>query len=90
MSKKRKNAKVCTDNVQVMDATKVRIANGAGKQPIIVDYVQGETYAQLFKRTGITLDEKHIATIGKGPIKDLSRPVEAGTTITIANTPSNG
>lgn len=90
MSKKRKDASLPADNGQGINANKVRIADGAGRQPIVVDYIEGETYKKLLKRAGVKLDGNHIATIGKGVIKDLNCPVERGVTVTIANTPGNG
>ena len=65
MSKKRNSKKTSENNTAVMDATKVRIANGAGRKPIILDFKQGETYAQLFARAGIEPGSDQTVTTGK-------------------------
>ncbi len=89
--KRRKNEQVnVSESIPVVDATKVRIANGAGRKPIVVDYVQGETFEQLFKRTGVNPSEKQIVTYGKKTVGDFTELVEPGITITIANKPRNG
>lgn len=89
--KRKKNEQTAAAKVTpVVDATKIRIANGAGRKPIVVDYVQGETFEQLFKRTGVKPSEKQIVTYGKKTVGDFTELVEPGITITIANKPHNG
>ena len=93
MFKKRKSSEVMvgiSQGVATMDATKVRIANGAGHKPIIVEYVQGETFAQLFERAGVIIGSGRTVTTGKKIVENFSDRVEAGSTITIANRPNNG
>lgn len=96
MSRKRKKknnavqTNVSQDTMPVVDATKVRIANGAGRKPIIVDYIEGETFNDLFARTGVKPSSDQIVTYGKKQVKDFKDLVEPGTTITIANQPNNG
>lgn len=90
MSKKRNSKKTSENNTAVMDATKVRIANGAGRKPTILDFKQGETYAQLFARAGIEPGSDQTVTTGKKVVKNFEGLVEAGSTITIANKPNNG
>lgn len=93
MSKKRKNYEKVADAVQsmpTMDATKVRIANGAGQKPIILEYKQGETFAQLFKRAGVKVSDGRTVTTGKIIVRNFKDQVEPGSTITIANRPNNG
>lgn len=95
MSKKRKNkatqqAATPQDTTPIVDATKVRIANGAGRKAIVVDYIDGETFNELFARTGVKPEENQIVTYGKKQVRDFKGLVEPGTTITIANQPNNG
>ncbi len=90
MSKKKSNSTKGNNAAPVVDKTKVRIANGAGRKPIIVDFKQGETYAQLFERAGVKPGEGQTVTTGKRSVKDFGGLVEAGSTITIANKPNNG
>lgn len=93
MSKRKSSKTQSADTKQndpVMNSTKVRIANGAGRKPIIVDYIDGENFNQLFKRTGVRPREDQIVTYGKRLVRDFKNPVEPGTTITIANQPNNG
>ena len=93
MSKKRRSSSKQTtaqNNTIVMGGTKVRIANGAGRQPIVLDYVQGETFEELFNRANVWPREGQIVTYGKKQVKHFGDLVEPGTTITIANQPNNG
>lgn len=94
MSKKRNNSNAAQETVAqplpMMDGSKVRIANGAGRKPIIVDYIEGETFKRLFARTGVTPGENQIVTYGKKRVRCFDDPVEPGITVTIANTPNNG
>ena len=96
MSRKRKNKNntaqttVSQNTMPVVDATKVRIANGAGRKPVIVDYIEGETYNDLFARAGVKPGDNQIVTYGKKRVRDFRDLVEPGTTVTIANQPNNG
>lgn len=91
MIKKTPTIQSTTQNTtETMDNTKVRIANGAGRKPIIVDYIQGETFEGLFARTGVRPHVGQIVTNGKKHVRDFHDLVEPGTTIVIANRPNNG
>ena len=94
MSKKKLNnsevQQTAAQSLPLMDGSKVRIANGAGRRPIIVDYIEGETFKQLFARTNVTPGENQIVTYGKKRVRCFDDLVEPGITVTIANTPNNG
>ena len=77
-------------NVTTIDDAKVRIANGPGRKPIVLDYRQGETFEDLFNRAKVWPRRNQIVTYGKKQVRDFQNLVEPGITITIANMPNNG
>lgn len=84
-----------TKNTQQPEATTtgpvVRIANGAGNNPVTVSWQQGDTVASVLKRANITIERGRTATIGRRRIKDPAKTeIKAGEVIVIAGKPSNG
>ncbi len=69
----------------------VKIANGAGNEPIEIVWREGDTVASVLKRANITIEPGRTATIGRQRIsKPKKTEVRPGEVIVIAGKPSNG
>ena len=86
-----------TENKQVQNSQPatsgpvVRIANGAGNEPVAISWQQGDTVATVLKRANITIEQGRTATIGRRRIKKPEKTaIQPGEVIVIAGKPSNG
>lgn len=69
----------------------VKIANGAGTDPITVSWQQGDTVASVLERAGVTIGHGHTATIGRRRVRNPEKTaIKVGEVIVIAGKPSNG
>ena len=69
----------------------VNVANGAGNEPIKVDWYPGDTVASILERANITIQPGQAATLGKRRVKRPEKTaVDSGSTIVIAGKISNG
>lgn len=69
----------------------VKIANGAGTEPIAIPWVQGDTVDSVLKRAGVRIESGRTATLGRRRVRNPEKTdVKAGEVIVIAGKPSNG
>lgn len=69
----------------------VKLAIGAGTEPIAVDWKEGDTVSAVIKRAGAAIQPGQTATLGRRRVKNPDKTaVRAGETIIIAGKPSNG
>lgn len=69
----------------------VKVANGAGNDPVEISWQQGDTVATILKRANITIEPGRTATIGRRRIKNPAKTaIQPGEVIVIAGKPSNG
>jgi len=89
------NDKQMTQNPQqITKAVKgpiVKIANGAGTEPVSVPWKEGDTVASVLKRAGVQIKSGRTATIGRRRVRNPEKTeIKAGEVIVIAGQPSNG
>ena len=88
--KKRKTQQQEQQVVQYPENT-VQIANGAGTQPISVDWTEGMTVTTALQAAQIELKQGETAVIGETRISDPDNTqVSVGQMIVISNKPANG
>ena len=69
----------------------VKIANGAGNEPVTISWQQGDTVASVLKRANITIESGRTATIGRRRVRKPEKTaIQPGEVIVIAGKPSNG
>lgn len=69
----------------------VKVANGAGNEPIEISWQQGDTVASVLARANVTVERGRTATIGRRRVKDPAKTeIKPGEVIVIAGKPSNG
>jgi len=89
-----KNEKTTQNSQQITKAVEgpiVKIANGAGTEPVSVPWYEGDTVASVLKRAEIVVGPGRTATIGRRRIRKPEKTdIKAGEVIVIAGQPSNG
>lgn len=89
MSTEKKNVQI--PQTQAKSGQTVKIANGAGNDPIEIAWQQGDTVASVLQRAGITIERGRTASIGRRRIRNPEKTeIRAGEVIVIAGKPSNG
>lgn len=78
-------------SVSEVVSSSVRIATGAGNEPIEIGWQEGDTVESVLKRAGVTVEDGQTATLGKRRIKNPGKTkIKAGDLIVIAGKPANG
>lgn len=69
----------------------VRIAVGAGNEPIVIGWQEDDTVESVLQRAQVELKTGQTATLGKRRVKNPAKTkVKAGDLIVIAGKPANG
>lgn len=68
----------------------VSIINGAGTDPIVIDWQPGDTRDKVLKRANIVLPDHCTASVNGRALKRGHDKIKAGDVIVIANRPHNG
>lgn len=78
-------------NVSEVVNNNVRIATGAGNEPIEIGWQKGDTVESVLARAGVVVEAGQTATLGKRRIKNPGKTkIKAGDLIVIAGKPANG
>lgn len=83
--------KVPQGSGQAVSGQFVKVANGAGNDPVSISWQPGDTVASVLERAGITIEKGRTATIGRRRVRNPAKTeIQPDEVIVIAGKPSNG